>query len=304
MAAVQSVLIVGTGVMGRGTAYLFAAAGLDVTVHNPRRAECPFELPKGVRYTQTLPAEAPDFVLENVSEKLPLKLEIFAALEAAYGGRTIIATNTSSLPLDEMAATLKHPEKFIGFHFFTPADVTPLIEVIRCSQTEDAVVEATVGLVERAGREPILISRPVPGFLWNRLQHALLHEAFHAIETGLASPGDVDKVMKQLIGPRLSVVGLIEGKDIQNLETTCYSQEQIVPHLHHEPRRCRILDRKLERKQFGISTGQGFYDWTGKDVGAVAANAKAKLERLNAFLDAERAAEDPELAPGPALPID
>ena len=289
---IESMLIVGTGVMGRGTANLFAGAGLAVTVWNPRRRECPFALPAGARYAAELPAEAPDFVLENVSEKLDVKLDVFARIETAYGGRPIIASNTSSLPLDEMAATLKHPARFLGMHFFTPADLTPLIEVIRTEATDPAVFAATLRLVERAGREPIRINQPVPGFLWNRLQHALLHEAFHAIETGLASPADVDKVMKLLIGPRLCTIGLIEGKDIQNLETTCYSQAQLVPHLHHEPRRCRILDRK------------GFYDWAGKDVEAVAANAKAKLARLNAFLDAERAAEDPALTPGPALPIE
>lgn len=303
MAAIRTMLIVGTGVMGRGTAHLFAAAGLEITVYNPRRAECPFALPAGGRYTRTLPAEAPDFILENVIEVEEVKAETFARLDAAYGGRSIIASNTSSLDLDALAAPLKHPEKFIGFHFFTPADVTPLIEVIRCTNTDDETVAATAELVRRAGRDPIVLNRPVRGFLWNRLQHALLHEAFHMVEDGLASPADIDKVMKQLIGPRLCTIGLIEGKDIQNLKTTCLSQAQTVPHLHLDKRHCRILDTKFERQEFGISTGKGFYDWTGKDAAAVAANAKAKLERLNAFLEAERAAEDPAVLPGPELPI-
>ena len=156
----------------------------------------------------------------------------------------------------------------------------------------------------RAGREALLVSRPVVGYLWNRLQHAILHEAYHLLEEGIVTPEDIDRVAKRLFGPRFCVTGLIESKDIGGLETHVRAQQAIVPHLHLARTPCAILERKLARREFGIATGKGFYDWSGRDPAKVSESAKRRLRRLNAFLADKLNEGEGAFAPGPSLPPD
>ncbi|WP_316977504.1 3-hydroxyacyl-CoA dehydrogenase family protein [Shumkonia mesophila] len=302
-APISSVLVIGFGVLGRGIARLFAGAGMSVSAFDPHVKD-DGALPAGIRLVRALPKEAPDLVVEAIVEVLDAKIAVFRDLEAAYGAGPIIASNTSGLPLQEMADALKHPERFIGMHFFTPADVTPLVEVVRVAETGDEVIERAVGALEAAGREAIVLSKPVIGYLWNRLQHAMLHEAYHLVENGIVKPEDIDKVAKKLLGPRFCVTGLLEGKDIFNLEPHILAQKSIVPHLNLAKSPCAILERKLERKEFGIRTGKGFYDWQGRDAAEVAAAAGRKLRRLGEFLENDLEKGEPDLSPMASLPLD
>ena len=293
-------MIVGSGVMGRGIAQVFATAGLETTIyrHTPKEG---LTLPPGVTLTTTLPAAAPDLIIESVYEVLDLKVEVLRRMEDAYGGGPILASNTSGLPLDDMAAALDQPERFLGMHYFMPAEVSPLVEVVRVAQTADGVVDRVVAVLERCGRQALLVSQPIVGYLWNRLQHAILHEAYHLIETGIVTAEDVDRVAKQLLGPRFCVTGMIESKDIGGLETHVRAQHAIVPHLHSGRVPAAMLERKLDRGELGTSTGKGFYDWQGLDAEAVAAAARGKLTRLNAFLEGEMNAGGADLSPGPSV---
>lgn len=302
-APISKVLIVGFGVLGRGIARLFAGAGMTVSAFDPHVKD-DGTLPADIRLVSELPEEAPDLVVEAIVEVFDAKVTVFHVLEAAYGAGPIIASNTSGLPLQEMANALKHPERFIGMHFFTPADVSPLVEVVRVAATRDEVIERAVGALEAAGREAIVLSKPIVGYLWNRLQHAILHEAYHLIENGIVKPEDIDKVAKKLLGPRFCVTGLLEGKDIFNLEPHILAQKSIVPHLNLAKSPCSILDRKLERREFGIRTGKGFYDWQGRDAAQVAAAAGRKLKRLGEFLENDLERGEPDVSPMGSLPMD
>ena len=297
---VSRVMIVGSGVMGRGIAQVFAAAGLETTIyrHTPKEG---LALPDGVTLTTELPAAAPDLIVEAVYEILDLKIEVLRRMEDAYGDDAILASNTSGLPLDDMAAALKRPERFLGMHYFMPAEISPLVEVVRVAETADGIVERVVAVLERCHRQALLVSRPIVGYLWNRLQHAILHEAYHLIETGVVKAEDIDRVAKLLLGPRFCVTGMIESKDIGGLETHILAQHAIVPHLHSGRTPSAILEGKLERGELGIGTGKGFYDWQGRDAEAVAAAARHRLSRLNAFLEGERKADGAEHSPGPSL---
>ena len=274
---ISRVMIIGSGVMGRAIAQVFAAAGLETVIyrHTPKEG---LALPDGVKLTTTFPAEAPDLIIESVYEILDLKVEVLRRMEDAYGGDAILASNTSGLPLDDMAAALKRPERFLGMHYFMPAEVSPLVEVVRVAETADCVVERVVAALERCGRQALLVSQPIVGYLWNRLQHAILHEAYHLIETGVVTAEDVDRVAKRLLGPRFCVTGLIESKDIGGLETHVLAQHAIVPHLHAGRTPSAILDRKVERGELGVGTGAGFYDWQGRDAAAVSAAARRKAK--------------------------
>lgn len=277
--SVKCVLIAGYGTMGTGIVLSFARAGFETIVlsRDPSRIA---DLPAGARAVAELPKAAPDLVIETIPEKMDLKLALYGRLEDAYGPETIIASNTSGLPLQEMADRLRHPERFLGTHYMHPADTLPMLEVVRVAQTSDTVLERTVAALRRTGKESIILNRPVVGFLINRLQHALLHEAYWMIEQGIVTARDVDDFAKHLFGPRMCVTGLIEQKDISGLDTHALAQRAIVPHLHHGAEPSRIVQEKYERGDLGVKTGVGFYDWRGKDVEAHKRRATEKLTRL------------------------
>jgi len=281
----ESMVIVGGGVMGQGIARLFAGAGIAVTLVDPRDVPVPHP---AVAVARGLPPDAhPDLIVEAVFEDRDAKLAVYREVEALYRGRPVLATNTSGLPLDELAGPLFYPQRFLAMHFFMPADVFPMIEVVRGVRTEDAAVAVALAAVRRAGREPILLQRAINGYLINRLQHAILHEAYHLIEDGIATPEMIDKVAKRLLGPRMCITGLVEQKDIAGLGMHAQAQRSIVPTLSHTNIPSPYLQDMVARGDVGIRSGKGFYEWAGADAAAVQAEANRRLQRLLAFLDEE-----------------
>jgi len=283
----SSLLVVGGGVMGQGIARLFAGAGIRVTLVEPR--EITFSHP-GVRTTRLLPPEMlPDLVIEAVFEDLKVKQGVYADVEAAYGGRPALATNTSGLPLDDLAAPLRHPARFLAMHFFQPADVFPMIEVVRGTQTDDSAVATAVAAVTQARRDPILLERPINGYLINRLQHSILHEAYHLLESGIATAEMIDNVAKKLLGPRMCITGLLEQKDLAGLEMHAQAQRSIVPTLSHTGVPNAYLQDMVARGDVGIRSGRGFYDWRNRDGAATQRRASDRLQRLLAYLEKDAA---------------
>ncbi len=259
MARLQ-VLVAGSGVMGRGIARSFAEAGLSTAVlsRNPGKVS---GFDPRIEILAEPPKEAPELVLESIPEVMELKRELYARLEAAWAGEPILASNTSALPLQGLADGLRHPERFVGVHYFQPADVTPVVEVVAGPSTPRATVERVADVMRRTGKDPIVLWKPIAGFLINRLQHAILHEAYHLIETGVCAPGDVDRVAKTMLGPRMCITGLIEQKDISGLTIHAKAQQAIVPHLAHDRVPNRWVQAMIGSGDLGIKTGRGFYDW-------------------------------------------
>jgi 3-hydroxybutyryl-CoA dehydrogenase len=277
-------MIIGAGVMGQGIARLFAGAGMAVTLVDPR--DVVFSHPRVTFVHEPPPGARPQLVIEAVFEDRAVKQSVYADLERLYGGRPVLATNTSGLPLNELAAGLKYPKRFLAMHFFMPADLFPMIEVVRAERTEDAAVDLALAAIEQAGREPILLQRAVNGYLINRLQHSILHEAYHMIEDGIVTAEMVDKVAKRLLGPRMCVTGLLEQKDLAGLEMHAQAQRSIVPSLSHTAVPSPYLQNMVARGDVGIRSGRGFYDWTGRDTAKAQRQASERLQRLLAFLDA------------------
>lgn len=285
------VLVVGSGVMGRGIAQSFAAAGMPTAVlsRDPARAR---GLDPRVALLGEPPAEPPELVIESVPERMELKRELYARLERAWGGAPILASNTSGLPLQALADALKRPDRFVGIHYFQPAETTPVVEVARVRQTDEAVFQRAAALLRAAGKTPLALREPVPGLLINRLQHAILHEAYALIERGITTAADVDLAAKALLGPRMSVTGLIEQKDISGLDTHALAQAAIVPELHHGAAASELVQRMHREGRIGVKTGTGFYDWRGFDPG-YRAKANALLSKLLELLARERPAGPP-----------
>ena len=283
----MKLLVMGGGVMGQGIARLFARGGLQVTLVETR--EITFSHP-GVMVARVPPADdVPDLVIEAVFEEKAVKQAVFAQIEELYAGGPVLATNTSGLPLNELGTTLKYPKRYLAMHFFQPADVFPMIEVVRAEHTEDAAMEAAVAAVKQAKREPIVLQRAVNGYLINRLQHSILHEAYHLLEEGIADADMIDKVAKNLLGPRLCITGLLEQKDLAGLTMHAQAQQSIVPTLAHTNVPNRYLQDMVARGDLGIATGKGFYDWSERDGKAVSRKAAERLKRLLEYLEKDAA---------------
>jgi len=278
---IESVVVVGYGVMGAGIVRSFAGAGFRVAVVS-RRAPALADLPAGVTASIDLPAEAPDLVVETVAEEAEAKRAVYRAAESVYPAATVIATNTSGLPLETLADGLAHPERFVGVHWFHPADVFPMVEVVAGPAAPRATVDRVAAALARTGKEPIVLYQPVVGYVINRLQHCILHEAYSMIAAGIASAETIDKVARTMLGPRMSVTGLVAQKDIAGLTIHAHAQRSIVPALDRSPAPNPMLQAMVARGDTGLDVGRGFYDWSGFDAAKVRADAAV---RLRAVLD-------------------
>lgn len=276
---IKHVMVVGYGIMGRGIALSFLRGDHQVTVVS-RDPGNKGTIPAGIEMVNELPADPPDLIIEAVPENLELKNSLFARLEQVYGGKPILATNTSGLSIQDMADRLSHPGRFIGIHYFQPAEMLPSVEVILVEETSHDIVQHVTTALERNGQGAILIKRPLPGFLMNRLQHAVLHEAFSMIEEGFVTVEDIDRACKTMFGPRMCVTGLIEQKDIGGLVTTAATQRNLVPQLNHSGIPTQNLQDMVARGELGANSGKGFYDWSGRDVEAHKKKAMEKLQRI------------------------
>lgn len=300
-APIQSVLIYGYGVMGGGVARTFAGAGFATMVKSARARQLS-ELPAGAKAVDRLPAQAPDLVIEFVPEDARAKQAVFGEIEAAYSGvapeeSPLIASGTSGLDLVELARDMKRPERFLGVHYFMPADTTPVVEVMAGLSTPRAEVDRVAEALRRTGKEPVVLYKPIVGFLVNRLQHAILHEAYYLIEAGVASVEDIDHAVRRMLAPRMCVNGLIQQKDIGGLKIHAEAQESIVPKLFHNAVPNPLLQTMVALGRTGLSSGKGFYDWSGCDAEAVRRQASTQLARLLEYLRNELGAPAPRTQP-------
>ncbi len=281
------VLVIGSGVMGRGIAVGFAAAGIPCAIYSRNAAKVTGVDPR-VAVLDKLPQEAPVLVIESVPEEKELKFACYAAIESAYAGTPVLASNTSGIDLEALAQPLKYPKRFIGMHYFMPADVNTIVEVAPVRASDPAAVDTAVRLLDAAGRSVVRLKRALPGLLINRLQHAILHEAYYLIDEGVASAEEIDRCAREMLAPRMCITGLIEQKDISGLDTHALAQRALVPMLHHGDRPRRALQDLYEAGHLGIKTGKGFYDWSGKDPSRVKSEAGRRLAELLVYLQQHR----------------
>ena len=230
--------VIGGGLMGHGIAYLLAAAGHESRIYEPSaaiRAGIPQRvaaicellgdnattLTRISVHDQVAPAvQGTAFVFEAAPEKLPLKQEIFAELEGLTAPDTVLASNSSAIPTTEIGRPLKHRDRVVGTHFWNPLHLVPLVEVIQNENTSDAVVARTIALLRDAGRTPVHVRRDVPGFIGNRLQHALKREAIAMIAAGVCDAETLDIVVKTGFGARMAVLGPMQRSDLVGLDLT------------------------------------------------------------------------------------
>ena len=285
--------VIGAGTMGHGIAQCFALAGWRVNLFDPddealesvaervrRNLETPLDLglvtprqaeacPGNIVPCRSLEdlAEGAEIIIESATEDLELKRRIFAELESKAAAETILATNTSALAIGLIAQNLDRPERVVGTHFWNPPHVLPCVEVVRSVHTGERVFEATYGIMEAIGKKPIRVKKDVPGFLGNRMQHALQREAMSLVDRGVAEPEDIDRVVRYGFGLRLALMGPLERADLGGLDVTLSVQSYLLEYLENGTVPSAALREKVRAGDLGAKTGRGFYEWSGEKIG-------------------------------------
>src|SRR5581483_11104555 len=290
--------IIGAGLMGHGIAYLLAAAGHTVRIYDPS-AEWRASLAERLKvaldlleddpallgrisvHEQMAPAmQGADFVFEAAPEKLALKQELFAELERLTAPTTILASNSSAIPSTRIGEKLKHRERVIGTHFWNPPHLVPLVEVIQNEKTSAETVRRTMDLLRDAGRNPVHVKKDIPGFVGNRLQHALKREAIALIAAGVCDAETIDEVVKNGFGARMAVLGPMEQSDLVGLDLTLDIQNVLLADLDRSTEPTQFLKDKVASGKLGMRTGEGLRKWGPGEADAV-------RERLRTFLAAQ-----------------
>ncbi|NDO82024.1 3-hydroxybutyryl-CoA dehydrogenase [Citrobacter sp. NCU1] len=200
-------------------------------------------------------------LIEAIPERLELKHALYAQLEACIGPETVIASNTSGLPPDALAATLEHPERLLIAHFWHPPHFIPLVEIVPGTATRPELTGWLQRILLDMQLEAVVLDRAAPGFVGNRLQFALLREALHIVKSGIASAQVVDQVMRASLGRRYAMVGPLEAADMTGLATVQDICRHLLPELATGSDMLSLVTEKVERGETGFRSGQGFYRW-------------------------------------------
>jgi 3-hydroxybutyryl-CoA dehydrogenase len=274
------IAVIGAGLMGHGIAQVFARAGHLVRVYDPsaHALETLAERIRGNLVALGQDAGAARLVtghatiasavsgawvvIEAGPENLALKQQIFADIEAAAPAEAILASNTSVIPITQIMSGVRLRGRALGTHWWNPPYLVPLVEIIRTPSTSTAAVATITELLTAAGKTPVTVDKDVPGFVGNRLQHALWREAVALVESGVCDARTVDTVVKASFGRRLAVLGPLENADLVGTDLTLAIHETVLPDLDRRPGPSPLLKRLVADGKLGMKAGEGFRHWT------------------------------------------
>jgi 3-hydroxybutyryl-CoA dehydrogenase len=293
-APVGSVAVVGAGLMGRRLAGLVARSGVPVTLVEvvPDVLEAGLGVartmaPEGRISGSSSPAEGVagvDLVIEAIVEDLTIKQDLFAELGEA-NAEAILCSNSSVLPITAIAERVADGSRCVGTHFWNPPDLIPIVEVVRGARTSDMAMDRVYAFMSAIGKLPVRVEKDVPGFVGNRLQHALWREAIDLVATGVCDAETVDLVVRNTIGLRLGEMGPIENADYVGLDLTLAIHEAVLPDICREPHASAYLRDLVEHGQLGAKTGHGFLDWPEGARERAAARLSAHVQSQLAHSD-------------------
>ncbi len=299
---IKKVAIFGSGMMGSGIAQIFASNGIEVSIssRNPEKSNAldvvkenlllmsEYDLVKAesiddilgrikISADKTEVMKDTDVVFECIPEVMELKQNLFRDLEELAREDTIFCSNTSVMSITEIASKCRNKSRVVGTHFWNPPFLIPLVEVVRTEDASDEVVDTVFNLLEQVGRKPIKCNKDVPGFVANRLQHALWREAISIVERGIADAETVDEAIRYSFGFRLPILAPIENADMVGIDLTYNIHNYILEHLEdsHEP--SPLLQGMLDKGDLGFKSGKGFRTWSEED-------AKASKRQLLTYL--------------------
>jgi 3-hydroxybutyryl-CoA dehydrogenase len=289
---IRTIGVIGAGLMGHGIAQVFALKGYKVKLfdNDPKVLK---SAPEKIRNnlqtllemrliesqeledclnhlqlcnTLTEMCEEVELTIEAVSENLDLKRAIFLDLERLTTPQTILCSNTSGISIGLISEKLQFKERVVGTHFWNPPHIIPCVEVIKSQFAADEVFHTVIELMETVGKEPVRVLKDVPGFLGNRLQHALWREAISLVEKGIADPEDIDRVVKYGFGLRLPFVGPLETADLAGLDLVYDIHQYLFSDLENRSTPSPLLKTLVDQKATGVKAKKGFYHWTDERI--------------------------------------
>ena len=289
----QRALVLGGSTMGVGIIAMFLAGGWKVDVVS-RSASTREGLPAAAaRALQTMdkPADISGLstyaalaearwheiaiAVETVTEDLPLKQRLFAEMETLARPDCALTSNSSSFPISVIGKSLKTQSRMMGLHFFMPAHLIPLVEVVSSVHTDPKEAERVGAIMTALGKRPVQVKKDVIGFLGNRIQGALMREALWLIEQGVASPEDIDATVRLSFGFRFAAAGPIVQKEHSGWDTTCAVAKIIYPDLCNADGPPPVLQKNVDEGRIGFKTKRGFFDWDDESM----AKERARYER-------------------------
>jgi 3-hydroxybutyryl-CoA dehydrogenase len=287
MAAKARIAVIGAGLMGHGIAQVFALAGHDVTItdaHRPTLDSALSRISANLRdlgddetaVSRVKPVadladcvRDADYVVEAILEDMPLKQKTFAEIEKHVRADTILASNTSVMPITEIMKNLKNKARALGTHWWNPPFLVPLVEVIGTPWTSQEAIDFTMKLHADAGKTPAHVKKDVPGFIGNRLQHALWREAVSLVENGICDAATVDAVIKASFGRRLAVLGPLENADLVGTDLSLAIHKTVLPAIDSRPGPSPYLEKLVKDGKLGFKSGEGFRKWSAEEQAAL-----------------------------------
>ena len=297
------IAIIGAGLMGHGIAQIFAVHGHPVSLLDVNdellakaienvRANLTLLAKNGIGKNEDIESavnrikttrdlkeavSGARFVIEAVAEQLELKQKLFQDMDSFCPPGTILATNTSVISITEIAAKAKEKKRIVGTHFWNPPYLIPLVEVVPGEETAPQAVDLTYDILRLVGKHPVKVKKDVPGFVGNRLQHALWREAIAIVDQGIADAATVDEVIRNSFGLRLPVLAPLETADMVGLDLTLQIHNYILKYIDRSTGPAPILKEKVEKGELGFKTGRGFQEW---DQESIQRSRKQLLEYL------------------------
>lgn len=305
MAQIKNILICGAGMMGKNIAFVFASnPDFDIALYDLYetdvyagiRTNTKQLVDKGVmtaeeveerlsRISFTTDIDSPlvaqaDFVIEAVFEDMGIKQETFAKLEARCRADAIFCTNSSVMSPSQISEKMTHRERFVGTHFWNPGHLIPLVEVVKSDASSDEVANTVMEVLRSVGKKPVLCKKDVPGFIANRMQHALWREAISIVERGIADAATVDEAVRYSFGLRLPQLAPMENADMVGLDLTYSIHDYILSDLEDSHAPSPLLTELKEAGKLGFKTGEGFQSWTKEETAKSAADLNEYLIKM------------------------
>ena len=261
----------------------------DLHRHDLLNGETPDAVLARIRVTTDLKdaLDGTAFVVESIPEVLETKRELFAQMDALAPRDAILTSNTSGLPISDLSARAGRRDRIAGSHFVQPGHIVPVVEVVRGRDTSDETMDRTCAIWERLGRLPLRVRKDVPGFLINRLQHAVIREAVRLLTEGVASAEEIDLAVQLGLSPRFTTAGPLEQRDINGLNTHVKVASHLWKTLDGWEAPLAYLQAMVARGETGLEAGRGYYDWSGRDPVQVRSEKDEQLIRRTAQVMAD-----------------
>ncbi len=303
---INKLTVIGSGLMGHGIALKFAQHGCIATVFDPNQSsmdtlfkrieisliqmdvsklnikKCLSLIKKSNNLKQSL--ENCELVIEAVPEKLGLKQDIFKEIEKFAPDKCIFASNTSVIPISKIVEKMRDRTRALGTHWWNPPHLIPLVEVIRTQWTDESTIGKVIKILNEIGKTPVRVEKDVPGFIGNRLQHALWREAISLVENGVCDAQSVDAVVKSSFGRRLSILGPMENADLVGTDLTLDIHENVFYDLESSKNPSKLLKNLVNDGKLGMKSGQGFQKWNQKDPDKIKLRISKHLKELDKII--------------------